>query len=168
MIKWHNVYFLCSQSYSKHTPIILSCTKLLKDNRILKYFTFRAMSSSLRNCPFSSKWLNLSWIQISCFTLNAHCVCSHSLAPQHHYSLLLLSSGSEASSPFVARLWVAPGQTEITGEEAAVMLPQPSWHGCGSVRALPALPRTCSPAATLFREAKVVFCLPQAGGSWLF
>lgn len=118
MIKWHNVYFLCSQSYSKHTPIILSCTKLLKDNRILKYFTFRAMSSSLRNCPFSSKWLNLSWIQISCFTLNAHCVCSHSLAPQHHYSLLLLSSGSEASSPFVARLWVAPGQTEITGEEA--------------------------------------------------
>lgn len=71
-------------------------------------------------------------------------------------SLFLLSSGSEASSPFVARLLVAPGQITRGGRDAAALLAQlraaQALHF--SVRALLQKP--------LLEEQKIVFCLPQA------
>lgn len=72
----------------------------------------------------------------------------------HYYSLCLsvfvLSSGSEAPSPFVARLLVAPIIRE-EGRDAS---------GSAASHSGTSLCCTCSPAAATFKEAKVVFCLP--------
>lgn len=107
-----------------------------------------------RNCPFSCKSFNLSWIQIGCFILSAYRECCLSMAPQNPLLLFLPVSlasivlRSEASSPFVA---VSSGGTRAGGDhrrqEEAVMMLLP-------LSSSPALCCTCSLSAPISKKAK--------------